>query len=65
MGPSFPQGDKGAGKVTRELTESDMEKRVSLEIENGIAEVRLSRGDKMNALDTPMFSALIDTGERL
>ena len=42
-----------------------MEKRVSLEIENGVAEVRLVRGDKMNALDTAMFTALIDTGERL
>lgn len=34
-------------------------------LEGGVADVRLVRTDKMNALDEAMFSALIDTGERL
>ena len=32
---------------------------------DGVAQVRLNRPDKMNALDPTMFDALIDTGERL
>ncbi|MDP1736893.1 MAG: crotonase/enoyl-CoA hydratase family protein [Caulobacter sp.] len=39
--------------------------RISVTIENGVADVRLIRVDKMNALDDAMFSALIETGERL
>jgi len=42
-----------------------MEDRVSLEIKDGIADVRLCRTDKLNALDVPMFDALIATGRRL
>lgn len=41
------------------------EDRISVTIENGVADVRLVRVDKMNALDDAMFSALIETGERL
>jgi enoyl-CoA hydratase/carnithine racemase len=39
--------------------------RVSVEIGDGVAEVRLNRPDKLNALDPPMFEALIAAGERL
>lgn len=39
--------------------------RVSVEIENHIARVTLTRGDKMNALDSAMIDALIDAGESL
>lgn len=39
--------------------------RVSVAIEGGVADVRLVRADKMNALDDAMFNALIETGERL
>ncbi len=39
--------------------------RISVTIEGGVADVRLIRTDKMNALDDAMFSALIETGERL
>jgi enoyl-CoA hydratase/carnithine racemase len=39
--------------------------RVRLEIQDGVADVRLARGDKLNALDAAMFSDLIDAGERL
>ncbi|HRD46753.1 MAG TPA: crotonase/enoyl-CoA hydratase family protein [Caulobacter sp.] len=41
------------------------EDRISVSIEGGVADVRLVRVDKMNALDDAMFSALIETGERL
>ena len=37
--------------------------RVTLELaDNGVAEVRLTRGDKMNALDPAMFEAIIAAG---
>lgn len=42
-----------------------MSERISLTIEGGVADVRLTRADKMNALDDAMFEALIETGERL
>jgi len=42
-----------------------MSDRVAVEITNGVADVRMVRADKMNALDDAMFQALIDTGERL
>jgi enoyl-CoA hydratase/carnithine racemase len=34
-------------------------------VENGVADVRLSRADKMNAIDPAMFAALVQTGEDL
>ena len=42
-----------------------MNDRVTVEIKDGVADVRLVRTDKMNALDEAMFSALNETGERL
>jgi len=39
--------------------------RVTLSITDGVADVRLARPDKMNALDEAMFDALVETGERL
>jgi enoyl-CoA hydratase/carnithine racemase len=39
--------------------------RVSVLIENHVADVRLNRPEKMNALDAAMFQALIETGRRL
>ena len=40
--------------------------RVSIELaENGVAQVRLNRPDKMNALDPTMFEAIIAAGEEL
>ncbi len=41
------------------------EERVRVTIEDGVADVRLVRGDKMNALDPAMFDALLSTGEQL
>lgn len=42
-----------------------MEERIRTTITDGVADVRLIRSDKMNALDDAMFSALVETGERL
>ncbi|MBF6986458.1 crotonase/enoyl-CoA hydratase family protein [Cupriavidus sp. IK-TO18] len=39
--------------------------RIIVTIEGGVADVRLNRPDKMNALDQQMFDALIETGEQL
>jgi enoyl-CoA hydratase/carnithine racemase len=37
-----------------------MSERVAIEMEDGVADVRLTRGDKMNALDPAMIAGLID-----
>ncbi len=42
-----------------------MNDRITVDIQQGVADVRLVRADKMNALDNAMFEALIQTGERL
>jgi enoyl-CoA hydratase/carnithine racemase len=39
--------------------------RVTIAISEGIAEVTLNRPEKLNALDPPMFEAIIAAGERL
>ncbi|MCE9522942.1 MAG: crotonase/enoyl-CoA hydratase family protein [Alphaproteobacteria bacterium] len=42
-----------------------MNDRVTVTIDQGVADVRMVRADKMNALDDAMFGALIDAGTRL
>jgi enoyl-CoA hydratase/carnithine racemase len=42
-----------------------MNDRVSIEIRDHVADVRLSRPDKLNALDAAMFEALAEAGKRL
>src|SRR5207302_4405513 len=42
-----------------------MDDRVKISISEGVADVRLVRADKMNALDAAMFDALVATSERL
>ncbi|MPY95998.1 MAG: crotonase/enoyl-CoA hydratase family protein [Acidimicrobiia bacterium] len=42
-----------------------MSDRVVYTLEDGVADVRLNRADKMNALDPAMFAALVDVGEDL
>jgi len=42
-----------------------MSDRVSIALNNGIAEVRLNRADKLNALDAAMFQGIVDAGESL
>lgn len=41
------------------------EQRVSIEFQDGVADVRLTRPDKMNALDPAMFAGIADAIERL
>lgn len=42
-----------------------MNDRIRCTVSDGVADVRLVRTDKMNALDEAMFAALIETGEML
>jgi enoyl-CoA hydratase/carnithine racemase len=42
-----------------------MDERVTVAIDDGVADVRLNRPDKLNALDMAMFDAIISAGERL
>ena len=42
-----------------------MNDRIQVTIDDGVADVRLVRADKMNALDPAMFEALVSTGDRL
>ena len=42
-----------------------MDDRIRVSLQHGVADVRLVRADKMNALDDAMFEALRQTGERL
>lgn len=42
-----------------------MSERMTVAVEGGVADVRLARPEKRNALDPAMFAALVTTGERL
>jgi enoyl-CoA hydratase/carnithine racemase len=42
-----------------------MKDRVSIEFKDGVAEVRLIRADKMNALDPAMFEGILEAGAKL
>lgn len=42
-----------------------MKDRVSIELKDGVADVRLIRADKMNALDPAMFEGILEAGARL
>ena len=42
-----------------------MSDRVSISIDNGIADIRLNRPDKLNALDQAMFQGIVEAGEGL
>jgi len=42
-----------------------MSDRVRVSIQDGVADVRLARPDKMNAIDSDMFRALAETGRQL
>ncbi len=42
-----------------------MDERIRVTLDRGVADVRLVRGDKMNALDDAMFEALRRTGDEL
>ena len=42
-----------------------MSDRVTISLADGVADVRLNRADKMNALDTAMFEGLVSAGREL
>src|SRR5256885_10867073 len=42
-----------------------MEDRIKVSMSEGVADVRLVRADKMNALDAAMFNALVETSSQL
>jgi enoyl-CoA hydratase/carnithine racemase len=42
-----------------------MKDRVSIDLKDGVADVRLIRADKMNALDPAMFEGIIEAGDQL
>ncbi|WP_020697898.1 crotonase/enoyl-CoA hydratase family protein [Reyranella massiliensis] len=42
-----------------------MKDRVSIDLKDGVADVRLIRADKMNALDNAMFEGIIEAGAKL
>jgi enoyl-CoA hydratase/carnithine racemase len=41
------------------------EQRVTVSIDDGVADVRMNRPDKMNALDGAQFAAIVEAGESL
>ncbi len=45
--------------------EATRDERVTIDMVDGVADVRLNRGDKMNAMDGRMFAALIGASEQL
>ena len=45
--------------------EDDMSDRVTCTIDGGVADVRMNRPEKMNALDGAMFQGLVEVGEAL
>jgi enoyl-CoA hydratase/carnithine racemase len=47
------------------MADGEGDERIKVTMRGGVADVKLVRTDKMNALDDAMFSALIETGERL
>jgi enoyl-CoA hydratase/carnithine racemase len=45
--------------------ESDMQDRVTITVDEGVADVRLARGEKLNAIDGKMFDALAEAIDNL
>jgi enoyl-CoA hydratase/carnithine racemase len=48
-----------------EIGERHMKDRVAIDLRDGVADVRLIRADKMNALDPAMFEGIIEAGAAL
>ncbi|MHC5256492.1 crotonase/enoyl-CoA hydratase family protein [Streptomyces sp. UC4497] len=51
--------------MTSTRTDPETAQRVTVTVTDGVADVRLNRPEKRNALDPAMFEALVATGERL
>src|SRR5947209_8056482 len=61
----FLTGSYSGQELRSGTARADMDDRVKTSVSGGIADVRLVRADKMNALDPPMFEALTQTLARL
>src|SRR5215813_9882451 len=59
----LPRPERGA--IVTDEEDLLMGERVTVSMEGGVADVRLNRPEKLNALDHAMFEALIDTGKAL
>lgn len=57
-------GTPYAADINSRIVHRDDRITIALE-DTGVAQVRLTRGDKMNALDPEMFTAIIDAGDAL
>ena len=57
--------ERPASHQSTDSGSSDSGERVTITIADGIADVRLNRADKRNALDNKMFAAIAAAGERL
>ncbi|NCV60418.1 MAG: hypothetical protein EBW52_03285, partial [Betaproteobacteria bacterium] len=59
----------GGANIMRNETEQEqvfeVGNRLRVQINAGVADVLMVRGEKMNALDQAMFDALIETGARI
>jgi enoyl-CoA hydratase/carnithine racemase len=69
---AFPVVEKANGNtvpasatIGRHLEEKPMSERISVSVRDGVADVKLNRPDKLNALDQDMFAALAETGRAL
>ncbi len=68
MGPPWVHqgfGHSVSQSTNQSVNDQAMEQRIRVTITDGVADVRLSRPDKMNALDQAMFDALVQTGQSL
>jgi enoyl-CoA hydratase/carnithine racemase len=57
--------DNGENRPNTIEDTTAMQDRIRVTMHDGVADVRLSRPDKMNALDQAMFDALVETGRGL
>lgn len=62
-GPSLPS--LSAGEFVGAWQDSSMSDRVTINISDGIADVRFNRAEKRNALDGEQFAAIVEAGESL
>jgi enoyl-CoA hydratase/carnithine racemase len=65
-GESLPCGDgQGKAGAVGDWHAGGMSDRVVVTVEAGVADVRLNRPDKLNALDPSMFTGIVEAGEEL
>src|SRR6516165_3734254 len=67
MSANVAAGKASGGRSTEPMSDitTDIAGRVTVTVTGGVADVRLNRPDKRNALDPAMFEALAAAGERL